>query len=128
MRSELNVLFWKVRGVPFLGNMHQKTGMTEGLTKYAEACRKILDPNGKKARQEALKNLKAKLKDLKTKYPEQIHRKLWASYIRPVDTALPREVQDYNQVIERFAAAFKPGLSPDRFNAALTPKLSGFSI
>src|SRR5262245_2649120 len=104
MRHELNVLYWKIKGVPLLGNMHQKTGMTEVLTKYAEACKKKLDKDGKKARQDALKNVKAKLHKLKADYPEKGNPLLWRSYIKPVSAALPREVQDFNDDLARFGA------------------------
>jgi Regulator of G protein signaling domain len=129
MRNELKVEFWKAKGVPHLNLVHQKTGMTDALTKYAEACKKPLDLAGKRARQEALKNLKAKLHKLKTGYPEQRHPKLWANYIKPVNAALPQEVRDYNHAIEKLGEALgKDGLTPDQFRATMNMMVSGFSI
>ena len=128
MRTELTVAYWKIKGVPFLGNMHPKTGMTEALTKYAEACKKKLDLAGKKARQDALKNVKAKLNKLKTDYPEKGNPLLWRSYIKPVDAALPREVQDFNDALARFQTQLAKSTNIEHYKAAMDMKVSGYAI
>jgi len=129
MRTELKVDFWKAKGVPHLNLVHQKTGMVEAHTKYAEACKTKLDLAGKKARQEALKNLKAKLHKLKTDYPEPRHPKLWTNYIRPVNASLEKEVKDYNDALAKFDAALgKAGDNIEQYKAAMNIMVSGFSI
>jgi len=128
MRHELNVLYWKIKGVPLLGNMHQKTGMTEVLTKYAEACKKKLDLDGKQKRQDALKNVKAKLHKLKHDYPERGNPLLWRSYIKPVDAALPREVQDFNDALARFQTQLAKSTNIEHYKAAMDMKVSGYAI
>jgi hypothetical protein len=128
MRNELKVEFWKAKGVPHLTLFHQKTGMTEALTKYDQARKKKLDPDGAKARQDAMQNLKNKLDKLKREYTQQRHPKLWADYITKADPALRNDIKEYNDAITKFGEVLLRSPNIQQYKAAMSMMISGFAI
>ena len=108
MQKELTVTFWKEKGVPHLGLLHAKTGMSEALAKYADAEKKGIGPDAKAAREAALKKIKEVLVNMKKNHPEPKNPKLWSNFIKACDMAVKMEVTNYNAAIDSMKISGKP--------------------